>query len=915
MISNYKQDLLTTNRSNDPLKISSVHVDGKVKRMQAFIKKLGKNRKSSLGDNEFDKANHEEYEAVEPSKEPKTQETLLLQYEKDVKSALTYYKAILKKGFMQKLPGTATAVLESIINAENTIENCLEVLFRLKEFEPEQIKVSPLKVSLYRSITALIRLSDNVLFESYTHINIDTESANKAADAVLSSLGCLYEFVLPKIRKSSLNEELMHCGTSSHSSLDALDNIPEKDSVDDCAFSDTELSINHFGPSLKLPAKKGDPPPKPYLPNGNRNFYGNYENIQLRKAISQPGEISSFKDDSKPLCERPLSDLQSFEYGRRFSANNKSSSCKSSKSSLSTTSNSSIGSPDKSGKYNTTFDKEDYAMNRRLESYSKSEMNDSISKDDIPMSSNIVQKIQKYSSRYEILAKSTLSLFNDDDESWDTSDDIIPPALPKKKTKHTADSYLTFVEGYDVIDYNERPSSYYDNLPVPNVHNITEDQFVKGDGLPKLPPKKGTYRNSFETPKLLRPNDGNVKKQRHSLRESSAVYDEDNIPALDCHDVSKFLVFKEEETGPLLCGGTIDALIVYSTQVEDMLFYRAFLATYRTFVSPTELICKLLYRANRFQDKGGPNEETSKAVLRLLVKVMEEMYEELDKSLFDQLRSVVHRLLNFGQLKLAKDLRDKIVNYCIKLQVNHMPIYTPRKSDCELFDFKSVVLAQQMCVLDADYFIKIELPEVLRWGKEQSETLSPNLCRFIAHFNRMSFWVRTLILNEQRQQEREKIFKKFLKIMRILKKLNNFSAFLAILSALDSSPLRRLEWPKQYSELLAEDTKLIDSTSAFKTYRKALSEAKAPCIPYLGLILTDITFIHLGNPQDLPDGKVNFVKRWQQYNILDTVRRFKENLYDFSRDEKVLDFLNEYEEHMEEEEMWEKSQQIRPRVR
>ncbi|XP_002156706.1 rap guanine nucleotide exchange factor 1 [Hydra vulgaris] len=914
MISNNKQDLSSTNRSTDHLKVNLVHVDGKVKRMQAFIKKIGKNRKTSLGDNEFDKGNHDEFEVIESKKEAKTQETLLLQYKKDVNSALTYYKAILKRGVVQKLPGTATAILESIINAENTIESCLEVLFRLKEFEPEKNKVSPLKVSLYRSITALIRLSDNVLFESYTHINIDTESANKAADNVLTSLECLYEFVLPKIRKSSLNEELMHCGTSSHSSLDALDNIPEKDNVDDSAFSDNDLSINHFGPSLKMPEKKGDPPPKPYLPNGNRNFYGNYDNTQLRKAISQPDEISSFKDDLNQVSGRPLSELQILDYGRRYSANNKSSSCKSSKSSISTTSNSSLGSPSKNNKYDTTD--EDYAMNRRLEAFNKIEMNDSINKDEISMSSNLVKKIHKYSSRYEILAKSTLSLFNDEDDnndSLDTSDDSIPPALPKKKTKHTADSYLTFVKGYDVIDYNERPSSYYDNLPVPNVHNITEDQFIKGDGLPKLPPKKGTYRNCVEPPQAFRTNEGTLKRQRHSIRESSAVYDEDNIPALDCHDVSKFLVFKEEENGPLLCGGTVDALIVYSTQVEDMLFYRAFLATYRTFVSPTELICKLLYRANRFQDKG--NEETSKSVLRLLVKVMEEMYEELDKSLFDQLRSVVHRLLNLGQLKLAKDLRDKIVNYCIKLQVNHMPIYIPRKSDSELFDFKSFLLAQQMCVLDADYFIKIELPEVLRWGKEQSETLSPNLCRFIGHFNRMSFWVRTLILNEQRQQEREKIFKKFLKIMRILKRLNNFSAFLAILSALDSSPLRRLEWPKQYIELLAEDTKLIDSTSAFKTYRKALSEAKPPCIPYLGLILTDITFIHLGNPQDLPDGKVNFVKRWQQYNILDTVRRFKENLYDFSRDEKILDFFNEYEEHMEEEEMWEKSQQIRPRVR
>ena len=45
---------------------------------------------------------------------------------------------------------------------------------------------------------------------------------------------------------------------------------------------------------------------------------------------------------------------------------------------------------------------------------------------------------------------------------------------------------------------------------------------------------------------------------------------------------------------------------------------------------------------------------------------------------------------------------------------------------------------------------------------------------------------------------------------------------------------------------------------------------RPPCIPYVGLVLQDLTFVHIGNP-DTFDGKVNFAKRWQQFNIL--VRR------------------------------------------
>ncbi len=42
---------------------------------------------------------------------------------------------------------------------------------------------------------------------------------------------------------------------------------------------------------------------------------------------------------------------------------------------------------------------------------------------------------------------------------------------------------------------------------------------------------------------------------------------------------------------------------------------------------------------------------------------------------------------------------------------------------------------------------------------------------------------------------------------------------------------------------------------------------RPPCIPYVGLVLQDLTFVHIGNP-DTFDNKVNFAKRWQQFNIL-----------------------------------------------
>lgn len=55
----------------------------------------------------------------------------------------------------------------------------------------------------------------------------------------------------------------------------------------------------------------------------------------------------------------------------------------------------------------------------------------------------------------------------------------------------------------------------------------------------------------------------------------------------------------------------------------------------------------------------------------------------------------------------------------------------------------------------------------------------------------------------------------------------------------------------------------------------AYSLAPCPFLSFRGLILQDLTFVHLGNP-DYIDSKVNFSKRWQQFNILDSMRCFQQ---------------------------------------
>lgn len=138
-----------------------------------------------------------------------------------------------------------------------------------------------------------------------------------------------------------------------------------------------------------------------------------------------------------------------------------------------------------------------------------------------------------------------------------------------------------------------------------------------------------------------------------------------------------------------------------------------------------------------------------------------------------------------------------------------------------------------MTLLDAELYTKIEIPEVLLWAREQCEERSPNLTQFTEHFNKMSYWARSRILDKAEARDRERYVVKFLKIMKHLRKMNNFNSYLALLSALDSAPITRLEWPKQTTEMLKEYCALIDSRSSFRAYRQALAESQPPCIPYM----------------------------------------------------------------------------------
>ncbi|OON17471.1 RasGEF domain protein, partial [Opisthorchis viverrini] len=142
-----------------------------------------------------------------------------------------------------------------------------------------------------------------------------------------------------------------------------------------------------------------------------------------------------------------------------------------------------------------------------------------------------------------------------------------------------------------------------------------------------------------------------------------------------------------------------------------------------------------------------------------------------------------------------------------------------------------------------------------------------NLDRFTELVNREAYWAPTEICMESNLNRRVDLIKRFIKLAKLCRDLRNFNTMFCILVGLHQTPVERLKqtWerlPNKYFKMYRDLSMVLDTSRNFFQYRNMLTgtEAAAPMLPYLPLVLKDLTFIHLGNPSRTSDGLINFVK-------------------------------------------------------
>ncbi|CAK9293043.1 unnamed protein product [Gordionus sp. m RMFG-2023] len=136
----------------------------------------------------------------------------------------------------------------------------------------------------------------------------------------------------------------------------------------------------------------------------------------------------------------------------------------------------------------------------------------------------------------------------------------------------------------------------------------------------------------------------------------------------------------------------------------------------------------------------------------------------------------------------------------------------------------------------------------------KNRLLTANLNLFLRRFNIIQNWVCTelclippLLLNKRVQ-----LLRKFIKIAHHCKDFRNFNAFFAILMGLNDVCISRLAqtWeklPMKFKKSFDDHLLLIDPSRNHRAYRLQIAKMEPPIIPFMPLILKDLTFVHEGN--------------------------------------------------------------------
>ncbi|GMM35628.1 Ras family guanine nucleotide exchange factor [Saccharomycopsis crataegensis] len=390
-------------------------------------------------------------------------------------------------------------------------------------------------------------------------------------------------------------------------------------------------------------------------------------------------------------------------------------------------------------------------------------------------------------------------------------------------------------------------------------------------------------------------------------------------------------------------GGTKEVLVTHLTNHEnfDPRYNKVFLSTFRSMMTPGELIDFLIARFNIQPPEGLSFEEYDVWVkkkaypIRLrCVNIMKMLLQKYWIDTYSRDRKSLENWLKFTQKLIDQKFpSSKIIYEEINARLQGrmfsrrgasgmgtniafsvvpppsepapkpiLPTISKNHKNLRLFDIDPVEFARQLTVKDFELYSQITLLQCLErvWkNKYGSFGGSKHIAEFINNSNRLTDYVSYMVLRKHDISKRAKTIHFFIEAAENCRKINNFSAMTAIISALASSPIHRLR--KTWSLINDESrqrldlmNKMMNPKRNFYEYREMVKYVTGvPCVPFVGVYLTDLTFIANGTPDYLngDPNVINFYKRSKMESIISNILAFQAISYSFKRVESIQEFI------------------------
>ncbi|KAJ7024347.1 ras guanine nucleotide exchange factor domain-containing protein [Mycena alexandri] len=232
----------------------------------------------------------------------------------------------------------------------------------------------------------------------------------------------------------------------------------------------------------------------------------------------------------------------------------------------------------------------------------------------------------------------------------------------------------------------------------------------------------------------------------------------------------------------------------------------------------------------------------------------------------------------------------------------------------ELLRLDPTDIAEQLALLEFKLYVKLTAQECISYAKTQTGKQVENLCKFCATHDKLAAWVKTSILTNEALGKRADTVDFWIKVAEKCRNLNNFASMSAVINALSSTVISRLHLTWAHvgrKSILDALIKFNDPSGGFSGYRALLNTAEGPCVPFIGMYLTDI--VHISDQFSDHDEVISFLKRQRWYEVVQIMLRAQGRPYNVAESETTLNFIGGHlrmDSMKDQTWFWEKSQEV-----